>query len=161
MPLVEEMEITVFVNSDHAHDKVTRQSITGLIMIVGSTPLLYYSKRQGAVETSNYSTEFMEMCHVVEEVCSLQYMLICLGVHVENASHVYGYNLGVIENTTIKDSLLKNKHVAISYQFFCEAIVAGVIFPIKIASADNNSDCLTKSLPIRDHHRLVNGLFYG
>ena len=45
-PLVDELEITVFVDSDHAHDKVTRQSITGLIVLVGRTPVFYYSKRQ-------------------------------------------------------------------------------------------------------------------
>ena len=39
MPLVEEMEITVFVDSDHTQDKVTRQSITGIIMLVGRTPM--------------------------------------------------------------------------------------------------------------------------
>ena len=34
-PLVEELAITVFLDSDHAHDKATRRSITGLIMFVG------------------------------------------------------------------------------------------------------------------------------
>lgn len=33
-PLVEEMEIIAFVDSDHAHDKVTRRSITGLLILV-------------------------------------------------------------------------------------------------------------------------------
>ena len=34
-PLVDELDITVFLDSDHAHDKATRRSITGLIMFVG------------------------------------------------------------------------------------------------------------------------------
>ena len=49
-PLVDELAITMFVDSDHAHDKVTRRSITGLIVLVGRTPVFYYSKRQGAVK---------------------------------------------------------------------------------------------------------------
>ena len=60
-PLVDELAITVFVDSNHAPDKVTRRSITGLIMIFGRTPVFYYSKRQVAVETSTYSAELMEM----------------------------------------------------------------------------------------------------
>ena len=101
------------------------------------------------------------MRHAVEEVGSIRYMLRCLDVHVENVSHVYGDNLGVIQNTTIKDSLLKKKHVAISYQKLRETVSAGVIVPIKIASANNFRYFLTKALPIGDQNRLVNGLFYG
>ena len=52
--LVGEMEITAFVDSDHAYDKVTRRSITGLLIFVGSTPIYFLSKRQGAIATSTY-----------------------------------------------------------------------------------------------------------
>ena len=38
-PLVPEMDITVLVDSDHAHDKVTRRSITGLLIFLGRTPV--------------------------------------------------------------------------------------------------------------------------
>ena len=130
-------------------------------MLVGRTPVSYYSKRKGYVETSTYSAEFMATSHAVEEVGSLQYMLICLGAYVDNASHVYGDNLGVIKNATIKDSLLKKNPVAISYHKVCEAVAAGVIVPIKIAYAEDFSNCLKKALPIGDHNRLDTGLFYG
>ena len=103
----------------------------------------------------------MEIHHAVEEVVALRYMLRCLGVNFDTASAVYGDNLGVIHDATIKDSLLKKKHVAISYHKVCEAVAAVIIVPIKIASADNFAECLTKSLPIADHNRSINGLFYG
>ena len=160
-PLVDELAITMFVDSDHAHDKVTRRSITGLIILVGRTPVFYYSKRQGAVETSTYSAEFMAMRYAVEEAVAIRYMLRCLGVKVDSPTQVYGDNLGVIQNVTIKDSLLKKKHVAISYHKVREAVAAGIIIPIKIHSSDNYADCCTKALPIQAHSKLVNGLFYG
>ena len=103
----------------------------------------------------------MEMHHAVEEVVALRYMLRCLGVNVDTASAVYGDNLGVIQNATIKDSLLKKNHVAIRYHKVREAYSAGIIVPIKIASVNNFADCLTKSLPISDHNQLINGIFYG
>ena len=43
-PLVEEIRITVFVDSNHGHDKVTRRSITDLIAFLGRTPAFYLSK---------------------------------------------------------------------------------------------------------------------
>ena len=88
-------------------------------------------------------------------------MLRCLVVNVDTASAVYGDNLGVIYNANIKDSLLKKNHVAVSYHKVRESVSAGIIVPINIASVDNFTDCLTKSLPIADHNRLINGLFYG
>ena len=49
--------ITAFVDSDHARDKVTRRSITGLLILVGSTPIYFLSKHQGAIATSTYGAE--------------------------------------------------------------------------------------------------------
>lgn len=74
-PLLNELQITAYVDSDHAHDKATRRSITGLIIFVGRTPVLYFSKRQGAIETSTYGAEFIAMKTAVEEVVSVRYML--------------------------------------------------------------------------------------
>ena len=103
----------------------------------------------------------MAMRHAVEEVMSIRYMLRCLGVKVDSATRVYGDNLGVVQNVTIKDSLLKKKHVAISYHKVREAVAAGIIIPMKINSSDNYADCCTKALPIKDHAKLVSGLYYG
>ena len=52
-------------------------------------------------------------------------MLRCLGVNFDTVSAVYGDNLGVIQNATIKDSLLKKKHDDISYHKVCGAVSAG------------------------------------
>ena len=45
VPMINELEITMFVNSDHAHDRSTRRSITGLLILVGRTPVFFSSKR--------------------------------------------------------------------------------------------------------------------
>ena len=127
-PLVEEMEITAFVDSDHDNDKVTRRSITGLLILVGPTPIYFLSKCQGAITTSTYGAEFCSMKTAVEHVQSVRYMLRCLG----HASLVCGDNRGVILNCTVPDSHLKKKHVAIAYQKAREAAAAGIIHPVKI-----------------------------
>ncbi len=59
----------------------------------------------------------------VEEIIAIWYMLRSMGIHVEHtSSHLFGENLGVIQNTTIRDSLLlKKNHVAISYHKVREA----------------------------------------
>ena len=66
-PLVGEIIITLFVDSDHGHDKVTRRSITGLIAFLGWTPAFYLSKQQGATKTSTYGAELCAMKTGVKE----------------------------------------------------------------------------------------------
>ncbi len=127
--LIDEMEITVFVDSDHAHDKVSRRSISGILIFVGRTPVIYSSKRQGAIETSTYGAEFCAMKNAVEELIALRYMLRCLGVKVEHASLVCGDNMGVVQNATVSESLLKKKHVGISHHKTREAAAAGIAHP--------------------------------
>ena len=54
-------------------------------------------------------------------------MLRCLGVKVKYASLIFGDNIGVIQNNTILDSLLRNKHVAIIYHRIREVATAGIL----------------------------------
>ncbi len=81
-------------------------------------------------------------------------MLRFMGV---NASYVFGDNLGVIQNVTIKDSCLKKKHVAISYHKTREATAAGITHSVKILGTRNYADCLTKSLMEKIFGGLTNG----
>ena len=68
---------------------------------------------------------------ILEVVISVRYMLRCLGVKIENPTHILGDNRSVILNATLKSSLLKKKHIAISYHMAREATVAHIVHPIK------------------------------
>ena len=157
-PLLDELKITAYVDSDHAHDKVTRRSMTGLIIFVGRTPVFYMAKRQGAIETSTYGAEFIAMKTAVEEVISVRYMLRCLGVRITSPTHILGDNRSVILNSTVPSSLLKKKHIAIAYHKTREAAAAGIVHPIKTKGEWNFADVCTKSQTRKIHATLVNGM---
>ena len=93
---------------------------------------------------STYEEEFGTMRSAVEEVQSIRYMSCCLGVRANHASLICGDNKGVVLNSTIPDSLLKKKHVAIAYHRTREAAAASICHPIKTKS--ENADLLTKAL---------------
>ena len=157
-PFFEELKITAFVDSDHAHDKLTRRSITGLIIIVGRTSVFYMAKRQGAIETSTYGAEFMAMKTAVEEVTAVCYMLRCLGVHVTKPSHILGDNRSVIIQSTVHSSLLKKKHVAIAYHLTREETANGTVHPLKTKNEWNYADLLTKALAHKPFASLGDGI---
>ena len=49
-PLFDVIAITAYVDSDHAHDKMTRRSMTVLIVFVGKTPVFFHTKRRSAIK---------------------------------------------------------------------------------------------------------------
>jgi hypothetical protein len=153
-----ELETSVFFDADHAHDHVTRRSISGLLVFVGSTPVIWSSKRQGCIATSTYCAEFIAMRSAVEEAISIRYMLRCLGVPVTVPTNLYGDNFGVIQSAEIPDSELKKKHIAISYHYVREAIAARIVNAIWIRSAENFADICTKALGTTIFHDLATEL---
>ena len=83
------METAILVDSDHAHDLKTRRSVTGLLAFVGSTPVMWMSKRQGAIASSTYAAEFSALRTATEEAKSLHNMLRCLGCMVLMMGHAH------------------------------------------------------------------------
>ena len=51
--------LTCYVDANHARDKVTRKSVTGIILMFNNTPLCWISKRQKTVETSTCGSELV------------------------------------------------------------------------------------------------------
>jgi hypothetical protein len=47
------------VTTDHAHNVVTRRSVTGIILFINKTPVKWISKRQKTVESSTYGSEMV------------------------------------------------------------------------------------------------------
>ena len=154
----EELLTSLFFDADWAHDIATRRSITGLIAMVGSTPLTWQSKQQGCIATSTYCAEFIAMRSAVEESISLCYMLRWLGIPVKNPTKVFGNNWGVIQSASIPESELKKKHIAISYHYVREAISARIIDAYWLQSHENFADICTKALGGNLHGSIVNAV---
>lgn len=151
-PLLQELEINMFCDSDHAHDKVTGRSITGLIAFVGSTPILWDSKRQNCVQTSTFGAEFTALKRAVEKVVMIRYHLRSMGIKVSSATSIWVDNMAVILNATNPGSTLNKKHVALAYHFVREHVANTIIDVRKIGSLDNYADPFTKALNSTEFH---------
>ena len=69
----DKFETSIFFDADHAHDLKTCCSISGLLVFIGSTPVLWKSERQGCIATSTYCDEFMAMCTALQSRTRLTY----------------------------------------------------------------------------------------
>ena len=93
--------ITGYVDADHAHDLVTRRSVTGVLILLNSTPIKWYSKRQNTVETSTYGSELVAARIATELIMEMRYKLRMLGVPILGSAALYGDNQSVVLNTTV------------------------------------------------------------
>ena len=107
--------ITTFVDADHARDKVTRRSVTGIVIFLNNTPINWTSKRQKTVKSSTYGSEMVASRIAVEGIISLRYFLAMIGVGLEKSSLLIGDNMAVVLNTTLPSSTLKKKYQSCNY----------------------------------------------
>ena len=56
-PYEKEVHSIVYYDASFPSDKVTRRSTTGVVLFASKIPVLWVSKRQGAIATSTYSAE--------------------------------------------------------------------------------------------------------
>ena len=71
-------------------------------------------------------------------------MLRCLGVKVKSLTLLLGNNKGIIHNSTLPNSILKKKHVAISYYKTRKCATAGILYPLKTKGNRNFLDIIAK-----------------
>ncbi len=110
---------------------------------------------------STYGAEFCAMQTAVEEAIAIRYSLQVMKVKVESASYLFGDNLGVVLKVTVQDSLLKKKHVALSFQKTREATAASIVHPVKTDGKKNHSNFMTKSVSRATFNQLAGNIFHG
>jgi len=142
------MRLTCYVDADHARDKVTRRSVTGIILMVNNTPVTWISKRQKTVETSTYGSELVASRIAVDLLIEWRYKLRMLGIPIEDQSWLVGDNMAVILNTTLPSSSIKKKHLACNYHRVREAIAGGFLIFGHIDTKLNLADMCTKPLAV-------------
>jgi len=145
-PRGNDVVVSCFVDADHAGNKITRRSHTGIILFCNRAPIIWFSKRQNTVETSTFGSEFIAARIAVELSEALRYKLRMFGVPIDGPVNMYCDNSGVVANASRPESTLKKKHNAIACHPVCEAVAAGTIRIAKEDGKTNIADLLTKPL---------------
>jgi hypothetical protein len=89
----------MFIDSDHARDRLTRRLCTGFLIYLNMAPIIWHSKKQAMIETSVFGPEFVAMMQGMEALQGLHYKLRMMGVSVSGPSYIYGDIMSVIHNT--------------------------------------------------------------
>jgi hypothetical protein len=154
------VQIYVFVDANHASNKIMRRSQTGVLIYLNRSPISWYSKSQNTVESSTFGSEFVALRIATEMIEALRYKLRMFGIPIDGPSNVFCDNKSVVTNSTIPTSLLNKKHNSIAYHRVRESIAAKVTRIAKVDTKENLADLLTKFLPTVDFKRLVQRILW-
>jgi hypothetical protein len=125
-------------------DLTTGRSVTGILHLVNSTPVDWFCKLQGSVETATYGSEFVAARLATEQIMDLRYTLRSLGAPLDGKAYMFGDNASVITSSTIPHSSLNKRHNALSYHRVREAIASDILWFFHIPGKVNPADVLTK-----------------
>jgi hypothetical protein len=138
-----EVDLRLFVDSDHAGEKFTRCSRTGFVIYLNMSQIVWFSKRQPTVESSVFGAEFVAMKNGIETCRGLRYKLRMMGVALSGPTFVYGDNMSVVHNTQRPESVLKKKSKSICYHAVRESAAMGESIIGHVPSVDNPADICT------------------
>ena len=155
-PLGMSVNISCFVDVDHAGNKITRRSHTGVIIFLNSAPILWYSKRQNTVESSTFGSELVVMKQAMDMIEGLIYKLCMFGIPVEGEARIICDNMAAVGSNP--DARLQKKHNSIAFHRIREAVPAGWVLIYHEKGNSNLADLLTKVLSVEKRRHLIIGL---
>ena len=157
----EKVDINVFVDADHAGNRVTRRSHTGIIVFLNMAPIMWFSKKQNTIETSTYGSEFLALKTAQEMIDGLIFKLQMLGVPISGPARVFCDSESVVKSSTFPESVLKKKHCAIAYHKVREAVAMKKCLIYYERSTSNLADLFTKVLAANDREKLIPAILSG
>ena len=151
----------MYVDSNHAGEKKTRQSRTGFFVFINGALIQWLSKKQATIKTSVFGAKFVAVKIGMESLRGLQYKLRMIGVPIDVPLLIYGDNMSVILNTQQPELTLKKKSNSIAYHAVRESVAMGESLTGHVGTNDNPADLATKVLYGKKRRDMVLTLLYN
>jgi hypothetical protein len=87
-PFGKQVILTHYVEANLYHNVLTGRSVTGVLHFLNGTPIDWYSKKQAAVESATYGSEFVAARTCIEQINSSPHTSIPWGSSYRNESNV-------------------------------------------------------------------------
>lgn len=136
--------MTTYVDANLGHDVLSGKSVTGILHFFNKTPIDWFSKKQGTVETATFGSENNAARAATEQITANKQTLMHMGVPIQDNPILVGDNDAVVKSDTQPKGKLHKRHLMLSYNFVREAIAARKLRFSHINGEINMSDVLSK-----------------
>jgi hypothetical protein len=143
-PLGKEVLMTSFFDANLYHDIITGKSVTGILHMFNKTPIDWFSKLQGTVETATFGSEYVAAKTCTEQIIALRLTLRYLGVPIKGSTMVFGDNETVVNTASTPHARLQKRHNALSYHKARSSHAARIMRMNHIPGDRNPADILSK-----------------
>ncbi|GJV18967.1 ribonuclease H-like domain-containing protein [Tanacetum coccineum] len=155
------MFLNAYSDADWAKCIVTRKSVTGYCVFLNKSLVSWKSKKQNNLFKSSTEAKYRALASVTSEVIWI--LKILKDLQIEKLLPV---SLHCDSNLAIKITVNlvfheRTKHLEINLHFVREKILKGVVKTVKVDSANQIADILTKGLDTVQHLELVKRLGYA
>ena len=159
-PQGKQVDICMFVDSNHAGDKVSCRSRSGFLINGDNTLVQWFSKKQSTGETSVFGAKFVTMKQGIDALRGLRYKLRMMDVSISSPLSIYGDNMSVVHDTSKPESALRKKSNSVCQHTVHESIAMGGFLVGHIPSKKNVADLMTNILHGQKRRYLVRNIIY-
>ena len=148
--------IECYVDASFAPDE-DRKSISGWVILLKGTPILWKTKKQTLVAQSSAEAEFIALAEALKDVLYVKNLVEAWGLNSKEAINMHVDNKAAIE-MGITGNHKRTRHIDIKFKFVTHHVKEGTINLKYVESAENIADMLTKPLGRERHEKHISKL---
>lgn len=143
----QKFQLSVYVDSDHAGNVDDRKSISGYIIYLGTTPIVWRSRQQkGKPAESSCEAEYISLSSCINEVVWIIAFLSELGFRLPTPVPIFCDNKSAKDLAYNPVNHERTKHIDIRYHRIREFILDGTVIVHHVRTENNPADIFTKTV---------------
>jgi len=150
-----DLQLSGWCDSDWAGCPLTRRSLTGWFVLLGSSPISWKTKKQQIVSRSFAEAEYRSMAVVIGELKWLKGLLHSLGISHSQPMRFHCDNqatLHIVKNSIFHE---RTKHIEVDCHFIRDEYLTSNIAPTYVPTHAQLADIFTKALGLTQFTSLL------
>ena len=131
-----------------------------ILHLINKTHFEWFSKKQSAIKTATYGSEYTAAQITVDHIINHRNMLCYMGVPIERVMYLFGENRLVVDSSTVPHAKLHKRHNNLSFHRVREIIASKILAFIYIPGQINPADILSKHWGYQQVKDMIKALLF-